>query len=256
MKLMVLCPAGRGRDGCVEHHKSAIESMRTVGRSALMSVGISHVELRYLEFCSMLPLARNLLAAIALAESADITFWVDDDIWFRTEDLVTAIASQLPIVGLPCLHKPDQNGEMHFNLNYDIFDNEMTVDPDKDWRPVRMIGTGMMIVRTEVYRAMQRRAVKFKKPDFTKQMPNINVEPELYDYFKAGPREMKGSTYYCGEDVGFCHDAAAVGYPTFMYCSGVTGHFSRAGFGAMCDYWAIREAVRAGSAKVDLLYHW
>jgi hypothetical protein len=220
----------------------------------LNSVGITSIVWRYLEWCSMLPLARNMLVAVALAEKADITFWIDDDIWTRVEDLATLINSRLPIVGMPCLHKPDEKGEVHFRLNYDIFDGDPVVDVEKDWRSVRMVGTGALLVRSEVYLAMQKRQQHFIKPDFTKQLPTLDVEPHLYDYFITGPRHMKGKVYYCGEDVGFCHDAAAVGYPTFMYCSGLTAHFARNGFGAMCDYRLIREQVLTGKANVELPY--
>jgi len=252
MRLIGLVPALRGIDGChPEYHNAKMRLFNSMDQ--LNAVGVTEMKFRHVEYCSMLGLARNLLVAVALSEDADITFWVDDDVWFRVEDLCAAIASRLPIVGFPCFHKPENDGQVHFRLNYDIFDNEPIVEVDKDWRHVKMVGTGAMMVRSEVYRAMQRRAPSFTKPDFEAQMQPLVLGPHLYDYFPIGVREHKDKRYYCGEDVGFCYEAGAAGYPVHLYCAGVTAHM-RGQFGAICDYRAIREQVRTGAARVSLPY--
>jgi hypothetical protein len=255
MRLVGLIPALHGVEGCHPAHKDAKQRLLQMGE-ALASVGITQVRFRHVEHCSMLPLARDLLVSLALAEEADYTLWVDDDIWFRVEDIVAGIASTLPIVAYPCFHKPEPDGTMHFRLNYDIFEGEPIIDADKEWRQVRMCGTGLMLVKTEVYRAMQKRTVQFTSPDFEARMLNqygLTVGPHLFDYFVSGPRDMRGKVYFCGEDVGFCAEASAAGYPVFMYCSGITAHM-RGQFGATCDYRAIREQVRQGTAQVSLPY--
>ncbi len=254
MRLVGLIPALHGVEGCHPQHKAAKQRfLSPQAQQMLFDVGITEVKFRHVEHCSMLPLARNLLVSVALAEDADYTLWVDDDIWFRIEDIVAGIASTLPIVAYPCFHKPDPDGTAHFRLNYDIFDNEPIIDIEKDWRQVRMCGTGLMLVKAEVYHAMKKRTVQFTKPDFESQLQPLNLAPHLYDYFPGGPRELRGKVYYCGEDVGFCAEASASGYPVFMYCNGITAHM-RGQYGATCDYKFIREQVRLGKAQFSLSY--
>lgn len=254
MKLVGLVPAFHGVEGAHPDHKLAKERMLSHpdALAQLKAVGIETVLFRHIERCSMLPMARSLLVAIALAEDADYVLWVDDDIWWRVEDVCAAVASKLPIVGFPCFHKPEPDGSRPFRLNYDIFDGEAVVETDKDWRHVLMIGTGLMLVKTEVFRAQQRVAQKFIKPDFEAICP-ADIQPHvtrnMYEYFSGGVRPMKGDNYYCGEDVIWCMDADKVGYPVMMYCRGVTAHMLRGStLGSLCDYARIREDVRVGLA--------
>ena len=68
---------------------------------------------RYVEGLSILSQARALITSLCLASGADYIFMVDDDIFFRPEDLRAAVLSGLPIVGLPCLlrEEPRADGE-------------------------------------------------------------------------------------------------------------------------------------------------
>lgn len=253
LKLLGLVPAYHGVENAHPDHRRAKDRMLN-HQDALMqlkAVGIDHIVFRHIERCSMLPMVRSLLAAIALAEDADYIFWVDDDIWWRVEDVCEAVRSDLPIVGFPCFHKPEPDGRREFKLNYDILDGDPVVDPDKDWRHVLMIGTGAMVVKAEVFRAQQRVTKKFRKDEFVALCPpGMPVVEHLYEYFDCGVREMKGDAFYCGEDVAWCLDVAKLGYPTFMYCRSVTAHMLRGSeYGSLCDYLKIREDVRAGVAN-------
>lgn len=259
MKLVGLVPAFQGVEGCHPAHKQAKDAMlnNPAAIMQLKAVGIDTVVFRHIERCSMLPMARSLLVAIALAEGADYVLWVDDDIWWRVEDVCEAVRSKLAIVGFPCFHKPEPDGTRQFKLNYDILDNDPIVEPDLDFRHVLMIGTGAMVVKAEVFRAQQRVAKKFRKDEFVAMCPpHLPVADNLYEYFRCGVTRMKGDDYYCGEDVSWCLDADKVGYPTFMYCRSVTAHMLRGTEnGSLCDYLQIREDVRQGLVdKLSLPY--
>jgi hypothetical protein len=243
-RLMTLTPSFKGYQHAHSKHREAAHAMHHAEiKGRMAAAGISHYAHRYMNGCSMLPLARSLLAATALAFEADYIFWADDDIFWRAEDVISAVQSGLPIVGFPCFHKPEDDGQVHFRLNYDPLDGDEYVEKEKDWRQVLMVGTGAMLVKAEVFHALKRTRPHFQNPEYAKAFPNINAGPHLHDYFPTGVRDLHGIPVFCGEDVSFCLEADKVGYPVMLHGNSVTIH-CRGDLGAICDYAAIRRDVR------------
>ncbi len=262
MKLQFLTPAYRGLEGChPEFIKSRDAVMGVEAQEAFKAAGITGIDFCYLPKVSALPIARCLLTAVALAKGAEITFWVDDDIAWRWQDVLMAIKSGLPIVGFPCLHKPDETGQPGTTLNYDVLGDEPICDPDKDWRQVQMIGTGAMLVRSYVYETMKKRRPHFIKIDFEHQLKELDIRSHTYDFFPSQVRDVRGFSCYVGEDVGFCMEADAAGFPVIMYCRSVTTHYRAItpefpdNCGSYCNYLWVREAVREGRLNYTLPAH-
>lgn len=247
---MIICIATPSRD----FKKAHPEYIRA--RDHLLKNGLAMPKQQYqirfvpVEGLSLLPMARSLLASACLAFGADYIFMVDDDIFFRSEDIRAAILSDLPIVGFPCLLREEEspdNGPKTHTLNYSVFPDEPQIMPDKDWRQIAAIGTGAILIKREVFIAMQRHRPWFRSDMWvdTFKEAGYDVDPHTYDYFPTGVRELRGSPRYVGEDYGFCHEAQTAGYPIYLYGSSVTCHF-HGSHGVLCDYASVRDLARKG----------
>jgi hypothetical protein len=195
---------------------------------------------------SLLPWARSLNVAACLAQGADYIFILDDDVWFRREDIADAINSGLPIVGLPVMLKT-QNLRSR-TMNYSTLDGEPFIDVDKDFRQIKSIGTGAMVVKAEVFRALQKTRPYFLADGFQSFRPHLPIQENCFDYFPTGVQDIDGKPRYIGEDYGFCFSAMSVGYPTFCHNGSMTAHMiSGVPNGYLCDMIQMRKWVREGT---------
>lgn len=203
------------------------------------------IQTEFTDGMSLVPWARNLNVAACLAHGADYIFIVDDDVWFRREDIASAIEADLPIIGMPVMLKtPDPKSR---TLNYSVFPGEKWIDPDKDWRHVPRIGTGAMLVKAEVFYALQKRRPWFQASGYASFRPELPIEKHTYDYFPVGVRELDGMQAYVGEDYGFCIEAEGAGYPTFAHGTSMTAHMvAGEADGYLCDMVDIRRRAKAG----------
>lgn len=161
-------------------------------------------------------------------------------------DVAAAIKSELPIVGFAVQIKTKDQGSKA--LNYASFPDEPHVTDD-EWRHIPRIGTGALLVKREVFIGLQKTRPWFPAKGFNElRGKDIPIQEHTYDYFPAGVRELDGVPCYCGEDYGFCTEADAIGYPTFLYAGAVTAHMMREGNneGLICDMNEIRKMTREG----------
>lgn len=256
MKLMLAVPAIRGEKlANPEHIRAKDEMVSEVGLERLWNVGVTEVHVQYLERCSLVPLARNSLAAIALARGMDLIFWADDDIWWRTEDVATAVWSGHPIVGFPCFSKPIE-GSFGISLNHKVRNGDPVIEPDNDWQEVLACGTGAMLTRIEVFRTLKGSRPRFRHRSFERAIEAaLNcppLEPHLHDYFPTGVRDMNGERIYVGEDIGFCLAARDAGIVTRLHGRSVTAHMNPNN-GVVCDFLEVRKSFARGDTKVNVL---
>jgi hypothetical protein len=223
-------------------NKRAYENLRKFG----LPIGVDHhLIFEFVDGMSLLPWARSLNIAACLGQGADYIFIVDDDVWFRREDIASAIKSDLPIVGFPVFLKTEDINCR--TLNYSVLPGDKFVDPDKDFRHVARIGTGAMLVKAEVFRALQKTRPFFLCEGFQSMRPEFKIQENCYDYFPTGVRDLDGAPRYIGEDYGFCMEAASVGYPAFAHGTSVTAHMI-AGHddGFLCDMNQMRYRASIG----------
>ena len=222
----------------------AVENFRKHG----VPIGEEHfIQSEYTDGMSLIPWARSLNIAACLAQKADYIFIVDDDVWWRREDVAAAIKPQLPIVGFPVMLKTQDPKTR--TLNYSVFPGEPWVDPDKEFRHVPRIGTGAMLVKAEVFHALQKRRPWFAAKGYNAMRPELPIQDHTYDYFPVGVRDIDGTQAYVGEDYGFCIEAASAGYPSFASGTSITAHMIAGETdGYLCDMRQVR-ALRA-SGKV------
>lgn len=208
----------------------------------------------FVDGMSLLPWARSLNIAGCLSQQPDYIFIIDDDVWFRREDIVSAIQSGLPIVGFPVMLKTQDLSVR--TLNYATFPGEPFIDPDKDFRQVARIGTGAMLVKAEVFYALQKTRPFFQCEGFQSMRPHLPIQQHCYDYFPTGVRDLDGVPVYIGEDYGFCMEAMDAGYPTFAHGMSVTAHMIDGhNDGYLCDMVDMRGRVRRGEIKQGKVFN-
>lgn len=213
-------------------------------------LGYDHqVQVEYLNGMSLVPWARCLSVACCLAGDCDYVLIADDDVWFRQEDVAHAIQQGLPIVSFPVMLKTENFREARV-LNYSVYPDEPYVT-DEEYRHVPRAGTGLMLVKAEVFLKLQQTRPRFEAVGFSAMRPEIPVQAHCYDYFPVGVRDIDGKQAYVGEDYGFCCEAASAGYPTFISGRSVTAHMvSNDHNGSyVCDMNALRQAAREGKVN-------
>lgn len=133
---------------------------------------------------TILEVGRHRLVLTAMGYKADYILWVDSDMVFSYETLTKLIDSGKEIIGLQALMRSFP----YASNTYDE-ENKQVLYPE-GIQEVKYIGTGMLLVKTEVFE-------KIGRP-----------------YFKT--TYVDGN--WQGEDLNFCDRARAAGYK--IYCHG------------------------------------
>jgi hypothetical protein len=221
----------------------AIENIRDYG----IPIREDHeVVAEYTDGMSLIPWARSLNVAAALAHDPDYIFIIDDDVWFRKEDIASAIESKLPIVGLPVMLKTQDIRTR--TMNYAVFPGDPFIDLEKDFRHIPRIGTGALLVKAEVFHALKKTRPWFHADGYAKMRPDLpKIQENVYDYFPCGVQDVDGKPRYVGEDYGFCIEANKVGYPTYQHNFSMTAHMILGEpDGYLCDMLQMRRMAAEG----------
>jgi hypothetical protein len=186
--------------------------------------------------------ARNRYANIAAfdedSEHRKFThvLFVDADMVFSAQDVVTMIHANKPIIGLPYCRKnfvwesvakavragvPDDQlkyfvGDVCFNSSKPVPVNEIT--------PVDQLGTGVMLIASPVFIAL---AERYPERKYT--LYEMELESEFnrgrtfaHEFFRAGIDPK--SNMYLSEDYCFTEDARLSGFASYVLPSAKTGH--------------------------------
>lgn len=148
-------------------------------------------EIINLRFChvksSLLPEGRNSLVKQALDTNCTHILWLDDDMLLPQECIYQLFKHDLDIVGANCATKVIPSLPTARNGADRVF----TMANSSGLEQVNRLGTGVLMVKTDVYRAID------------------------FPYFACPPDETYGGAPM-GEDIYFIKKAQAKGYKVFI----------------------------------------
>lgn len=166
---------------------------------------------------SILPQARNLLVAQAMAWGADKLVMIDDDVSWQSDDFQKLVLAPEKIVGGAYQkrpHTPHAAPEMAVST----FPEGLKAD----WRGLCEVdgaATGFLRVDREVIEGLKAVCQKISDDNCPPEQ-----EAQLFEYFAFDRIIKDGKTYLQGEDYGFCRKARAAGFQTFIDPSIKLGH--------------------------------
>jgi hypothetical protein len=194
-----------------------------------------HREFQFMGSASAITSARNFFAnRVAFdTDSAGRPFshllFVDADSGFEADDILTLVRAAKPIAGLPYSRKEINWAQIQraavsgvpakFLREYAgtpvlYADGPLAVD---GLAPVKRIGTGMMLVQADVFRALAA-----AHPEWRYKQDTLPGREFSFDFFQMGinPETLR----YRSEDYFFCDHALELGFQTFVLSSARTAH--------------------------------
>ena len=167
---------------------------------------------------SILPMARNLLVAKAMALGADKIVMIDDDVSWQSDDFQRLVIAPEKIVAGVYQKRP-HNWQDQPEMAVSLFPTGLEVD-DRGLAEVDGAATGFMRVDREVFEAMKASCVKLGDKSL-----EPDQERELFEYFQfARQQKDDGKVYLEGEDYNFCRRARALGFRTYVDPAIKLGH--------------------------------
>lgn len=151
--------------------------------------------------CSPIDHARSRLATAALEQGFEETLWIDADTAFDPEAVDRLRSHGVPIIAGLCSRRAARGGLAMAPIPGT---NELLMGDGAGVVEVLYAGTGFLLVRTEVYIAIQRR---FNLPLCDADRPNHAIP-----FFMPMLEEWGGRMSYLGEDYAFCRRARLCGY--------------------------------------------
>jgi hypothetical protein len=149
---------------------------------------------------SAIDAGRSELAAKAIKEGFDETFWIDSDIQFAPEDVERVRGHGLPITTGIVARK----GARAIASQALPGTKQLHVGTGGGLVEILYAGAGFLHIRREVYTAMQK---TFKLP-----LCNAQFGRPMIPFFQPMIRETDAGHWYLGEDYSFCERARQCGY--------------------------------------------
>ena len=166
-----------------------------------------HMKRVFNKGCSILPKARNVLTAAALADNPDWILWVDGDIAFRAQDVFRLIDYNLDIVAASPQRRTKRWGEPG-SVACDT-GTQYPVRSENGLIKSRGVATAFMLVRADVFRAL---AGTEDAPAYKTRDAGASVTADLLRWFWY---EMDEDGFDVGEDYFFCRRAAKHGFQSW-----------------------------------------
>lgn len=164
-------------------------------------------------------LARNQLAADALAAGCEETLWIDADTGFHPDAVEKLRSHALPIV---CGIYP-KKGKRELAIHVLPGTDEIVFGAAGGLREILYGATGFLLIRREVYETMQS---KLALPECL-----ADTGRQLYPYFAPLIKGDAGTPWYLAEDFAFCERARQCGYKIFADSSLRLWHIGTNWFG-------------------------
>lgn len=166
-----------------------------------------HMKRVFNKGCSILPKARNVLAASALLDNPDWILWVDGDIAFNSQDVFRLIDHNLDIVAASPQRRTKRWGEAG-SVACDT-GTEFPVRSANGLIKSRGVATAFMLVRADVFRTL---AGTEDAPAYRTRDAGPSVTADLFRWFWY---EMDEDGFDVGEDYFFCRRAAKHGFESW-----------------------------------------
>jgi hypothetical protein len=158
--------------------------------------------------CSILPKARNVLTAAALAFDPDWILWVDGDIAFDARDVFRLIDHGKDLIAAAPQRRTKHWGEQG-TVACDTGTQAPVRGPDGLVK-ARGLATAFMLVRADVF---IRLAETGKAPAYQTRDAGPSVKDQLRQWFWY---EFDEDGFDVGEDYYFCRRAAELGYESWV----------------------------------------
>lgn len=183
---------------------------------------------------SLIPRGRNRLTDMYLKQTKHThAVYIDADIGFEPDDILAMLELDLDIVGAGCVKKnldweriqkvfkrhPDrvftQDEIMQFSGDYVIqfekFEGGTREINLGEPQEVRTLGTGLLMVRRNVFEEFQRRYPDrwYESPEDPSALPGA-----IHDFFNCGVNQT--TRKYDSEDYWFCVDCKAIGFKVWL----------------------------------------
>ena len=173
--------------------------------------------------CSILPDARSMCVAQALAWGADKLVFIDDDISWTVQDFVFLCAhKQKAVTGYYCTRKSNSDDPTCITVQFK--DDNRTTD-ESGLMEVRGAGFGFIRFDREIFDKLEPLCARM----YDNALPP-DVNNCYSDWFPYGLTysEEKKAYHRAGEDIQFCHRIAELGYPLFLDPKIQLGHHAGA----------------------------
>jgi len=197
---------------------------------------------------SILPLARNRIISKFMASGYDYLVMIDGDIEVQAQDVLAAVLSGKPFVGLPCSKRspnlkrmqdyvlaagPQAHPEYlssylatpNFVVNEDSTKDLDQVALDLNFVRAEKVGTGCVVLHRSVFEKFQEAFPdrKYLEPNGdTEEERKSNTPTEIFEYFRYS---RDAENFFIGEDFTFCHDWRDIGGEIWMKVDAVTRHY-------------------------------
>lgn len=211
MKVCFCIPTITGDIRC-ETAKSLIEAVL-----ACHQVGIE-TDLLILANCPVLPVARNTLVAMFMAdpEATDL-FFLDYDVGFDPMAVIKLLQRPEEIIAGAYRVKVDDRTDFSVVPKRDergIVGKTLSTDPPLAIIEAEFLATGFMRIKREVFERMAEAHPELKYRESVVKTLNRKIE-EAYDFFNMGIDETRGR--YTTEDYMFCKRWRDMGGQLWIY---------------------------------------
>lgn len=153
-----------------------------------------------------IPGARNMLAQRAMDVGAEWILYVDDDHVFAPDLLMNLLAHEQPIVSALYLRRAGDHSPLAFSHRDPDTKLYVPIDltqlPGEGLLKVRATGAGGLLIRTEVFRA-------------------IDSEPTWFEHGR-----VHGTDWNAAEDIIFCEKAQRAGFDVYVDLDSPIGHMA------------------------------
>lgn len=192
------------------------ETMISLVEAILMcrELGIE-TDLLVLANCPVLPVARNTLVAMFLAdpEATDL-FFIDYDVKFNAEAVIKLLRRTEPIVAGAYRVKTDDRIGWAVEIQTADGVPRGKVDGDEVLLRADFMATGFMRIQRDVFAKLQTAYPELKYRENVIKTENRKIE-EAYDYFAMGVDSVRGR--YTTEDFAFCQRWRDIGGELWIY---------------------------------------
>lgn len=165
---------------------------------------------------SLIPRARNKVAALFLDHGTDYLMFIDNDITFSLNDIERLRDHNVGVVGGVYLKK---------TIPYAPVSNRW-VAQEGALTVMEEIGTGFMMIHRDVLLDIRK---KFPEREFKRESDEPDIKSGYYDYFGVGVVDGR----YLSEDYYFCYLAREAGYKIYYDQNVMVAHHGQ--FQFPCD---------------------
>ena len=175
-------------------------------------------EVRRVSGYSQIDVARNEIAAKALDDGFDETFWIDADIRFSPDDVDRIRSHDLPL----CCGIYPKKGLRQLAMKFLPDTERISFGTNGGLMEIMYAATGFLHVRRQVYDDIQQQL----------NLPTCDAfQQSFVPYFLPMTREYESGHWYLGEDFAFCERARQCGYRIMADTSVRLWHVGRYAYG-------------------------